>query len=114
MGKRNLFFWSLSNNLWASFATWLHLEAPPENIEKINKFWLSNIKLILTHMALELGVLGIAGKLSMPSITLCKKIKKVLKFTAQGLPKTLSTIMWLIGTLRVNLSKHTFNLLVLE
>ena len=54
------------------FSTWLHLEAPPENIEKINKYQLSNIELVLTHTILELGVLGIAGKLSMPSITLCK------------------------------------------
>ena len=71
MGKRNLFFWSLPINPWASFATWLHLEAPPENIEKITKYWLSNIDLVITHMVLELDMRGIAGKLLVPSITLC-------------------------------------------
>ena len=76
MGKRNLFFWSLPISPWASFATWLHLEAPPKNIEKINKYRLSNIELVLIHIVLELGVLGIAGKLSVPSIILCKKIQK--------------------------------------
>ena len=70
MGKRNLFFWSLSISPWTSFATWLHLEAPPKNTEKINKDRLSNIELVLTHMVLELGVLGIAGKLFVPSLTL--------------------------------------------
>ena len=58
IGERNLFFWSLSIIPWASFATWLHLEAPPKNIDKINKYWLSNIELVLTHMVLKLGVLG--------------------------------------------------------
>ena len=76
MDKRNLFFWSLAISPWASFATWLHLEAPPENTEKINKYWLSNIELVLTHMVSELGVLGIAGKLSMPFVILCKKYSK--------------------------------------
>ena len=79
MGKRYLFFWSLPISPWASIATWLHLEAPPKNTEKINKYWLSNIELVLTHMVLELGVLGIARKLSVPSITLCKKIQKKFK-----------------------------------
>ena len=76
MGKRNLFFWSLSISPWASFATWLHLEAPLAKTKKINKNRLSNIELILTQTVLELGVLGIAGKLSVPSITLCKKVSK--------------------------------------
>ena len=54
-------------------------------------------------MVLELNVLGIARKLLVPSITLCKKdSKKILKFTTQGLPKTQSTIILLIGILRVN------------
>ena len=64
MDKRNLFFWSLSISPYGSFATLLHLEAPPENIEKIDKYWLSNIELVLTHSILELGVLSIARKLS--------------------------------------------------
>ena len=73
MNIRNLFFCSLSISPWASFATWLHLEAPLENTEKINKYSLSNIELVLTHTILELGVLGIARKLLVPSLTLCKK-----------------------------------------
>ena len=73
LGKRNLFFWILSISPWASFATWLHLEAPPKNIEKINKYRLSNIELVLTHMVSELGMLGIARKLLVPSVTLCQK-----------------------------------------
>ena len=76
IGKRNLFFWSLPISPWASFATWLHLLAPPENTEKINKYWLSNIELVLTHMVSELGVFGIAEKLSVPFVTLCKNISK--------------------------------------
>ena len=81
MGKRNLFFWSLPMNPWASFATWLHLEAPLEYTKKINKYWLSNIELVLTHIVLKLGMLGIARKLSVPFVTLCKKTQKKLKFT---------------------------------
>ena len=79
MGKRNLFFWSLPISPWPSFATWLHLEAHVENIEKINKYWFSNIELILTHMVSELGLFGIAEKLLVPSTTLCKKFKKKIK-----------------------------------
>ena len=63
----------------ASFATWLHLKAPPQNIEKINKYLLSNIELILTHMVLELGVLDIFEKFLVPSVTLCKKNSKRIK-----------------------------------
>ena len=70
MGKRILFFGSLSISPWASFVTWLHLEAPPEITEKINKYWLSNIELVLTHTVSQLSVLGIAGKLLVPSIAL--------------------------------------------
>ena len=77
IGKRT-YFWSLSISPWASFATWLHLEAPPENTEKINKYWLSNIELVLTHTVLELGVLGIAEKLSVSFVTLCKKNSKII------------------------------------
>ena len=69
MDKRNLFFWSRPISPWASFATWLHLGAPPKNIEKINKYRLSNIELMLTHTVSELGVLGIIGKLLMPFVT---------------------------------------------
>ena len=76
MNKRNLFFWSLHVSPWASFATWLHLEASLENTEKINKYRISNIELVLTHTVSKLGVLGIAGKLLVPSVTLCKKIQK--------------------------------------
>ena len=90
IGKRNLFFWPLPIKPWASFATLLHLEAPPKIQIKINKYWLSNIELVLTHMVSELGTFGISGKLSMPSITLCKKFKKNLKLIAQGLSKTQS------------------------
>ena len=107
MGERNLFFWSLSISPWAGLATWLHLEAPLENTEKINKYQLSNIELVLTHTLLELGVLGIAEKVLVPSIILCKKYsKKNFKFTTQGLPKTQSTIIWLIGTLGVKLHAY--------
>ena len=77
MGKRKLFFWSLPISPWASFATWLHIEAPPENIEKINKYQLSNIELVLTHIVSKLGMLGIAGKLSVPSVTSCQKHSKI-------------------------------------
>ena len=79
MGKRNLFFWSLPISPWASFATWLHLDAPPENTEKINKYRLSNFELVLTHTVSELGVLSVAGKLSVPFVTLCKQNFKKLK-----------------------------------
>ena len=48
-------------------------------------------------------MLGIAGKLLVPFVTLCKKIQKNLKFTAQGLPKTQLTIIWLIGILRIKM-----------
>ena len=51
------------------FATWLHLEAPQENIEKINRNQLSNIELVLTCMVLKLGMVGIAKKLLVYSIT---------------------------------------------
>ena len=64
----------MKNPYLESIATWLHLETPLENIEKINKYQLSNIELVLTHTVLELGVLNIAEKLSVPSVTLCKKI----------------------------------------
>ena len=97
MGKRNLFFWSLPISPWASFVTWLHLDAPLGNSKTINKYWLSNFELVLTHMISELGMLGIAEKLSVPSVTFYKKFKKNLKLTAQGLPKTQLTIIWLQG-----------------
>ena len=44
MGKINFSFLSLPSSPCISFALWLHLEAPPENIEKINKYRLSNIE----------------------------------------------------------------------
>ena len=69
MDKINLFFWSLPINSWPSIATWLHLEAPLENTEKINKYWLSNIELVLTHTLSKLGMLDFAGKLSMAFVT---------------------------------------------
>ena len=50
-----------------------------EDTENINKYRLSNIELVLTHMVSELGMLGIAGKLLVPSVTLCKKIQKKFK-----------------------------------
>ena len=78
LGKRNFFFWSVPISPWASFATWQHIEAPPENTQKIKKYQLSNIELVLTHTVLELDMLGIARKLSVPSVTLCKKnFKKI-------------------------------------
>ena len=76
MGRRYLFFRSLPISPCANFATWLHLEAPPEKTEGINKYRLSNIELVLTHTVSELGMLGIARKLSMLSITLCKEKSK--------------------------------------
>ena len=85
MDKRNLFYWSLPINPWASFATWLHLDVPPKNTEKINKYWLSNFELVLTHTISKLGLLGIVGKLLVPSITLCKKkIQKKFKTYCSG------------------------------
>ena len=98
----------------ASFATWLHLEAPQKNTEKINKSWLSNIELVLTHMVLELGVLGITRKLSVPSVTLCQKIQKKLKFIAQELHKTQSTIIWLIGTSMVKFHIEVKTLIIIH
>ena len=91
----------------ASFATWKYLEALSKNTEKINKYRLSNIELVLTCTVLELDILGIAGNLSVPSITLCKKFKILKTFTAQGLPKIQSIIIWLIGILRVNVHLHS-------
>ena len=79
MDKRSLFFWSLLISPWASFATWLHLEAPPQNTEKISVHRLSNIKLVLTHMVSELGMFDIAEKLLVPSVTLSKKISEKFK-----------------------------------
>ena len=73
MGKINLLFWSLSISPWASFAIWLHLEAPLENTKKINKYGLSNIELVVIHMVSKSGVLDIARKLLVPFITLFKK-----------------------------------------
>ena len=84
MGKRNLIFLSLPISPWASFATWLHLDAPPENTEKINKYRLSNFELVFTHTISELGMLGIAGKLLVPSLTLCKKIQFFFKAYCSG------------------------------
>ena len=84
MDKRNLFFGPLPISPWASFATWLHQEAPPPYIEKINKYRFSNIELVLTHMVSELGVFSIARKLLMPSITLLKKIQKKFKIYYSG------------------------------
>ena len=72
------------------------------NTEKINKYLLSNIELVLTNRVSKLGVLGIVGKLLVPSITLCKKFKFKKKITAQGLPKIQLIIIWLIEILRVN------------
>ena len=46
---------------------------------KINKYWFLNIDLVLTHTISELGVLGIARKLSVPSVTAYKKIQKKIK-----------------------------------
>ena len=89
MDKRYLFIWSLSISLWASFATWLHLEASPENTKKINKYGLSNIELVLTHMVSELGVFGITGKLSASFVTLCKKIQKKIKMYCLGATQNL-------------------------
>ena len=84
MDKRNIFFWSLPISPWVGFATWLHLEAPLENTKKINKYRLSNIELVLTHTISELGLLGIARKLSVPFVILCKKIQKTFKTYCSG------------------------------
>ena len=72
----------------ASIATWLHLKAPLENTEEINKYQLSNIELVLTHTVTELGVLSIARKLLVLFVIVCKKNPQKLKFVAKGLPKT--------------------------
>ena len=63
MDKRNFFFGLCPLAHGQVFSIWLHLEALPKNTEKINKYELSNIELVFTHMVLELGVLGIARKL---------------------------------------------------
>ena len=49
-----------------------------KNTEKVNKYWLSNIEIVLTHMVLELDVFGIAEKLLVPYvISYPKKFKKI-------------------------------------
>ena len=50
----------------------------------MNKYCLSNIELVLTYTILELGVFGIAGKLSVPFITLYKKNSKKIKIYYLG------------------------------
>jgi hypothetical protein len=44
-------------------ATWLHPGASHKNTKKMNFQPILNIELFLTHIKLELGVLGIIGKL---------------------------------------------------
>ena len=88
---------------WAGFTTWLHLEGSLENTKKINKYWLSNIELVFTHTISKLGLLGSAGKLSMPFVTLCKKIQEKFNFFTQGLSKSQSMQVGLIGTLKGNI-----------
>ena len=84
------------------FATWLHLDAPPENIEKINKYWLSNFELVLTHTVLKLGMLGIARTLLVSSVTLCKKIqKKFITYCSRVAQNPIDHNMRLQGILRV-------------
>ena len=67
MSKINLLFCSLLKSPWASFATWLHLEAPQENTDEININRLSNIKLLLQKRKGVLGVklkFGLHGKVA--------------------------------------------------
>ena len=66
-----------------------------------NQYWLSNIELVVTHTVSKLGMLGIAGKLSVPSVNLCKKVQKKIKIYCSGAAQTQSTIIWLTEILRV-------------
>ena len=84
MDKIHLIFWSLPISPWVCFATWLHLEFPPKNIEKINKYQLSNIELVTVS---EMGMFGIAGKLLVPSITFYQKIQKTQNLLLMDCPK---------------------------
>ena len=78
-------YYSMLISPWSSFATWLHLEAPQENIGKINKNWVSNIELILTHTISKLGVFGIAEKLLVSFVTFyLEKLNYFLKKFSLG------------------------------
>ena len=81
MGKINLFFGSLPISLGASFATWLHIEASPENIEKINKYQLSNIELVLTSYSIGIGCDLYCWKALGALVTCYQKKQFNLKFT---------------------------------
>ena len=66
----------------------------------MNKYQLSNIELVPTHMILELDVFIIFGKL-LVSITLYQKnSKKIQNLILRGCPKT-NRPKWLIGTLEI-------------
>ena len=56
-----------------------HIAALPKITQKISIYQLLNIELVLTHTVSELGVLGIARKLSVPFVTLCKENQKIFK-----------------------------------
>ena len=50
MGKINYFFGSLYISPLPSSVTWLHVEAPPKNTNKINKYWLSTLDGSIYHL----------------------------------------------------------------
>ena len=66
--------------------------------KNINKNWLSNIELVLTHTISELGVDSIAKKFSVSFIDILRY--KIFSLQAE---KTQSTIIWLIGILGIKL-----------
>ena len=104
IGKIKLFFFSLLNRPWASFATWLHLEASQENTKIINKNCLSNIEFVSIHIILELDVLNTAKKLLVSLVTSYKRnFTNKIKYTPQGLLKIQLTIIGLIEILGVKL-----------
>ena len=72
--KNKLIFLNSTHQPMGKFCHMATSRCSSKNIEKINKYWLSNIELVLIHMVLKFGVLSIAGKLLVPSIT-SKKIQ---------------------------------------
>jgi hypothetical protein len=60
--QTNLFFGTLSCSPWVMLATWLRLEAPQKNTRKLSLQPILTIKLFLTHIHLELHMLGYCQK----------------------------------------------------
>jgi hypothetical protein len=65
MGKENFFLSTLSFSPWAVSATWLQAyRSSLENTGKMNLTLVLNKTLPRAHTELELGVLGVQGKLA--------------------------------------------------